>query len=247
MKKVQKQLLFLPVLCLSMAIGGCGKKETDKTDAADMTKTVPNYTLIYQSEQSSEAESANKNAEENTKENIGENTGENAEKGYYESLVQSKSCQWNKPLAYPNLKDESQFDANDYTNWASAVVESAMVKDGYSVFFQDLNLCKGEKFYGLGAHEMRSSGQQVTAGYQGRIYIMMTVAGGAFDLSVEDGEGTVLWEQENVTESDQIFLDIDEMPESVIGVLTDHTQEADKENLFYSVMILAATEQDALK
>lgn len=38
MKKVQKQLLFLPVLCLSMAIGGCGKKETDKTDAADMTK-----------------------------------------------------------------------------------------------------------------------------------------------------------------------------------------------------------------
>ena len=30
MKKVQKQLLFLPVLCLSMAIGGCGKKETDK-------------------------------------------------------------------------------------------------------------------------------------------------------------------------------------------------------------------------
>ena len=59
MKKVQKQLLFLPVLCLSMAIGGCGKKETDKTDAADMTKTVPNYTLIYQSEQSSEAESAN--------------------------------------------------------------------------------------------------------------------------------------------------------------------------------------------
>ena len=47
MKKVQKQLLFLPVLCLSMAIGGCGKKETDKTDAADMTKTVPNYTLIY--------------------------------------------------------------------------------------------------------------------------------------------------------------------------------------------------------
>ena len=56
MKKVQKQLLFLPVLCLSMAIGGCGKKETDKTDAADMTKTVPNYTLIYQSEQSSEAE-----------------------------------------------------------------------------------------------------------------------------------------------------------------------------------------------
>lgn len=251
MKKVQKQLLFLPVLCLSMAIGGCGKKETDKTDAADMTKTVPNYTLIYQSEQSSEAESANKNAEENTKENIGENTGENAEKtaekGYYESLVQSKSCQWNKPLAYPNLKDESQFDANDYTNWASAVVESAMVKDGYSVFFQDLNLCKGEKFYGLGAHEMRSSGQQVIAGYQGRIYIMMTVAGGAFDLSVEDGEGTVLWEQENVTESDQIFLDIDEMPESVIGVLTDHTQEADKENLFYSVMILAATEQDALK
>ena len=230
MKKVQKQLLFLPVLCLSMAIGGCGKKETDKTDAADMTKTVPNYTLIYQSEQSSEAESAN-----------------TAEKGYYESLVQSKSCQWNKPLAYPNLKDESQFDANDYTNWASAVVESAMVKDGYSVFFQDLNLCKGEKFYGLGAHEMRSSGQQVTAGYQGRIYIMMTVAGGAFDLSVEDGEGTVLWEQENVTESNQIFLDIDEMPESVIGVLTDHTKEEDKENLFYSVMILAATEQDALK
>ena len=39
------------------------KKETDKTDAADMAKTVPNYTLIYQSEQSSEAESANKNAE----------------------------------------------------------------------------------------------------------------------------------------------------------------------------------------
>ena len=46
MKKGQKQLLFLPVLCLSMAIGGCGKKETDKTDAADMTKTGPNYTLI---------------------------------------------------------------------------------------------------------------------------------------------------------------------------------------------------------
>ena len=64
MKKVQKQLLFLPVLCLSMAIGGCGKKETDKTDAADMTKTVPNYTLIYQSEQSSEAESANKRIQE---------------------------------------------------------------------------------------------------------------------------------------------------------------------------------------
>ena len=259
MKKGQKQLLFLPVLCLSMAIGGCGKKETDQTDAADMAKTVPNYTLVYQSEQSSETESANKNAEENTeenagentKENIGQNTGENAEKiaekGYYESLVQSKSCQWNKPLAYPNLKDESQFDANDYTNWASAAVESAMVRDGYSVFFQDLNLCKGEKFYGLGAHEMRGSGQQVTAGYQGRIYIMMTVAGGAFDLSVEDGEGTVLWEQENVTGSDQIFLDIDEMPESMIGVLTDHTQEEDKENLFYSVMILAATQQDALK
>ena len=76
MKKVQKQLLFLPVLCLSMAIGGCGKKETDKTDAADMTKTVPNYTLIYQSEQSSEAESANKNAEENTKESTKENVTE---------------------------------------------------------------------------------------------------------------------------------------------------------------------------
>ena len=241
MKKGQKQLLFLPVLCLSTAIGGCGKKETD---AADMAKTMPNYTLIYQSEQSSEAESANKSAEENTEENTGENT---AEKGYYESLVQGKSCQWNKPLAYPNLKDESQFDSKDYTNWASAAVESVMARDGYSVFFQDLNLCKGEKFYGLGAHEMRGSGQQVTAGYQGRIYIMMTVAGGAFDLSVEDGEGTVLWEQENVTESNQIFLDIDEMPESVIGVLTDHTQEADKENLFYSVMILAATEQDALK
>lgn len=192
-----------------------------------------------------EAESENKNAEENTGENTKENIGENAEKGYYESLVQSKSCQWNKPLAYPNLKDESQFDANDYTNWASAAVESAMVKDGYSVFFQDLNLCKGEKFYGLGAHEMRGSGQQVTAGYQGRIYIMMTVAGGAFDLSVEDGEGTVLWEQENVTESDQIFLDIDEMPESVIGVLTDHTKEEDKEKLFYSVMILAAVEREA--
>ena len=234
MKKGQKQLLFLPVLCLSMAIGGCGKKEIDKTDAADMAKTVPNYTLIYQSEQSSEAESENKNAEENTGENTKENIGENAEKGYYESLVQSKSCQWNKPLAYPNLKDESQFDANDYTNWASAAVESAMVKDGYS-----------EKFYGLGAHEMRGSGQQVTAGYQGRIYIMMTVAGGAFDLSVEDGEGTVLWEQENVTESDQIFLDIDEMPESVIGVLTDHTKEEDKEKLFYSVMILAAVEREA--
>ena len=247
MKKGQKQLLFLPVLCLSMAIGGCGKKETDKTDAADMAKTVPNYTLIYQSEQSSEAESANKNAEKNTGENIGENTGENAEKGYYESLVQSKSCQWNKPLAYPNLKDESKFDSNDYTNWASAAIESVMARDGYSVFFQDLNLCKGEKFYGLGAHEMRGSGQQVTAGYQGRIYIMMTVAGGAFDLSVEDGEGTVLWEQENVTESDQIFLDIDEMPESVIGVLTDHTKAEDKENLFYSVMILAATKQDAVK
>lgn len=247
MKKGQKQLLFLPVLCLSMAIGGCGKKETDKTDVADMAKTVPNYTLIYQSEQSSEAESANKNAEKNTGENIGENTGENAEKGYYESLVQSKSCQWNKPLAYPNLKDESKFDSNDYTNWASAAIESVMARDGYSVFFQDLNLCKGEKFYGLGAHEMRGSGQQVTAGYQGRIYIMMTVAGGAFDLSVEDGEGTVLWEQENVTESDQIFLDIDEMPESVIGVLTDHTKEEDKENLFYSVMILAATKQDAVK
>ena len=247
MKKGQKQLLFLPVLCLSMAIGGCGKKETDKTDAADMAKTVPNYTLIYQSEQSSEAESANKNAEKNTGENIGENTGENAEKGDYESLVQSKSCQWNKPLAYPNLKDESKFDSNDYTNWASAAIESVMARDGYSVFFQDLNLCKGEKFYGLGAHEMRGSGQQVTAGYQGRIYIMMTVAGGAFDLSVEDGEGTVLWEQENVTESDQIFLDIDEMPESVIGVLTDHTKEEDKENLFYSVMILAATKQDAVK
>lgn len=247
MKKGQKQLLFLPVLCLSMAIGGCGKKETDKTDAADMAKTVPNYTLIYQSEQSSEAESANKNAEKNTGENIGENTGENAEKGYYESLVQSKSCQWNKPLAYPNLKDESKFDSNDYTNWASAAIESVMARDGYSVFFQDLNLCKGEKFYGLGAHEMRGSGQQVTAGYQGRIYIMMTVAGGAFDLSVEDGEGTVLWEQENVTESDQIFLDIDEMPESVIGVLTDHTKEEDKKNLFYSVMILAATKQDAVK
>ena len=247
MKKGQKQLLFLPVLCLSMAIGGCGKKETDETDAADMAKTVPNYTLIYQSEQSSEAESANKNAEKNTGENIGENTGENAEKGYYESLVQSKSCQWNKPLAYPNLKDESKFDSNDYTNWASAAIESVMARDGYSVFFQDLNLCKGEKFYGLGAHEMRGSGQQVTAGYQGRIYIMMTVAGGAFDLSVEDGEGTVLWEQENVTESDQIFLDIDEMPESVIGVLTDHTKEEDKENLFYSVMILAATKQDAVK
>ena len=245
MKKGQKQLLFLPVLCLSMAIGGCGKKEIDKTDAADMAKTVPNYTLIYQSEQSSEAESENKNAEENTGENTKENIGENAEKGYYESLVQSKSCQWNKPLAYPNLKDESQFDANDYTNWASAAVESAMVKDGYSVFFQDLNLCKGEKFYGLGAHEMRGSGQQVTAGYQGRIYIMMTVAGGAFDLSVEDGEGTVLWEQENVTESDQIFFDIDEMPESVIGVLTDHTKEEDKEKLFYSVMILAAVEREA--
>lgn len=241
MKKGQKQLLFLPVLCLSMAIGGCGKKETDAVNTA---KTMPNYTLIYQSEQSSEAESANKSAEENTEENTGENT---AEKGYYESLVQGKSCQWNKPLAYPNLKDESQFDSKDYTNWASAAVESAMVKDGYSVFFQDLNLCKGEKFYGLGAHEMRGSGQQVTAGYQGRIYIMMTVAGGAFDLSVEDGEGTVLWEQENVTESNQIFLDINEMPESVIGVLIDHTQEADKENLFYSVMILAATEQDALK
>ncbi len=247
MKKGQKQLLFLPVLCLSMAIGGCGKKETDKTDAADMAKTVPNYTLIYQSEQSSEAESANKSAEENTEENTGENTEKTAEKGYYESLVQGKSCQWNKPLAYPNLKDESQFDSKDYTNWASAAVESVMARDGYSVFFQDLNLCKGEKFYGLGAHEMRGSGQQVTAGYQGRIYIMMTVAGGAFDLSVEDEEGTVLWEQENVTESNQIFLDIDEMPESVIGVLTDHTQEADKENLFYSVMILAATEQDALK
>ena len=247
MKKGQKQLLFLPVLCLSMAIGGCGKKETDKTDAADMAKTVPNYTLIYQSEQSSEAESANKSAEENTEENTGENTEKTAEKGYYESLVQSKSCKWNKPLAYPNLKDESKFDSNDYTNWASAAVESAMVKDGYFVFFQDMNLCKGEKFYGLGAHEMRGSGQKVTAGYQGRIYIMMTVTGGAFDLSLEDGEGTVLWEQENVTESNQIFLDIDEMPESVIGVLTDHTQEADKENLFYSVMILAATEQDALK
>lgn len=245
MKKGQKQLLFLPLLCLSMAIGGCGKKETDQTDAADMAKTVPNYTLIYQSEQSSEAESENKNAEENIGENTKENIGENAEKGYYESLVQSKSCQWNKPLAYPNLKDESQFDANDYTNWASAAVESAMVKDGYSVFFQDLNLCKGEKFYGLGAHEMRGSGQQVTAGYQGRIYIMMTVAGGAFDLSVEDGEGTVLWEQENVTESNQIFLDIDEMPESVIGVLTDHTKEEDKEKLFYSVMILAAVEREA--
>lgn len=241
MKKGQRQLVLLPVLCLSTAIGGCGKKETD---AADMAKTMPNYTLIYQSEQSSEAESANKSAEENTEENTGENT---AEKGYYESLVQGKSCQWNKPLAYPNLKDESQFDSKDYTNWASAAVESVMARDGYSVFFQDLNLCKGEKFYGLGAHEMRGSGQQVTAGYQGRIYIMMTVAGGAFDLSVEDGEGTVLWEQENVTESNQIFLDIDEMPESVIGVLTDHTQEADKENLFYSVMILAATEQDALK
>lgn len=241
MKKGQRQLVLLPVLCLSTAIGGCGKKETD---AADMAKTMPNYTLIYQSEQSSEAESANKSAEENTEENTGENT---AEKGYYESLVQGKSCHWNKPLAYPNLKDESQFDSKDYTNWASAAVESVMARDGYSVFFQDLNLCKGEKFYGLGAHEMRGSGQQVTAGYQGRIYIMMTVAGGAFDLSVEDGEGTVLWEQENVTESNQIFLDIDEMPESVIGVLTDHTQEADKENLFYSVMILAATEQDALK
>lgn len=241
MKKGQRQLVLLPVLCLSTAIGGCGKKETD---AADMAKTMPNYTLIYQSEQSSEAESANKSAEENTEENTGENT---AEKGYYESLVQGKSCQWNKPLAYPNLKDESQFDSKDYTNWASAAVESVMARDGYSVFFQNLNLCKGEKFYGLGAHEMRGSGQQVTAGYQGRIYIMMTVAGGAFDLSVEDGEGTVLWEQENVTESNQIFLDIDEMPESVIGVLTDHTQEADKENLFYSVMILAATEQDALK
>ena len=241
MKKGQRQLVLLPVLCLSTAIGGCGKKETD---AADMAKTMPNYTLIYQSEQSSEAESANKSAEENTEENTGENT---AEKGYYESLVQGKSCQWNKPLAYPNLKDESQFDSKDYTNWASAAVESVMARDGYSVFFQDLNLCKGEKFYGLGAHEMRGSGQQVTAGYQGRIYIMMTVAGGAFDLSVEDGEGTVLWEQENVTESNQIFLDIDEMPESVIGVLTDHTQEADKENLFYSVMILAATEQDAVK
>lgn len=245
MKKGQKQLLFLPLLCLSMAIGGCGKKETDQTDAADMAKTVPNYTLIYQSEQSSEAERANKGAEENTEENTGENTEKTAGKGYYESLVQSKSCQWNKPLAYPNLKDESQFDANDYTNWASAAVESAMVKDGYSVFFQDLNLCKGEKFYGLGAHEMRGSGQQVTAGYQGRIYIMMTVAGGAFDLSVEDGEGTVLWEQENVTESNQIFLDIDEMPESVIGVLTDHTKEEDKEKLFYSVMILAAVEREA--
>lgn len=241
MKKGQRQLVLLPVLCLSTAIGGCGKKETD---AADMAKTMPNYTLIYQSEQSSEAESANKSAEENTEENTGENT---AEKGYYESLVQGKSCQWNKPLAYPNLKDESQFDSKDYTNWASAAVESVMARDGYSVFFQDLNLCKGEKFYGLGAHEMRGSGQQVTAGYQGRIYIMMTVAGGAFDLSVEDGEGTVLWEQENVTESNQIFLDIDEMPESVIGVLTDHTKEEDKENLFYSVMILAATEQDALK
>lgn len=245
MKKGQKQLLFLPVLCLSMAIGGCGKKETDKTDAADMAKTVPNYTLIYQSEQSSEAESANKSAEENTEENTGENTEKTAEKGYYESLVQSKSCKWNKPLAYPNLKDESKFDSNDYTNWASAAIESVMARDGYSVFFQDLNLCKGEKFYGLGAHEMRGSGQQVTAGYQGRIYIMMTVAGGAFDLSVEDGEGTVLWEQENVTESNQIFLDIDEMPESVIGVLTDHTKEEDKEKLFYSVMILAAVEREA--
>lgn len=239
MKKGQRQLVLLPVLCLSTAIGGCGKKETD---AADMAKTMPNYTLIYQSEQSSEAESANKSAEENTEENTGENT---AEKGYYESLVQSKSCQWNKPLAYPNLKDESKFDSNDYTNWASAAIESVMARDGYSVFFQDLNLCKGEKFYGLGAHDMRGSGQQVTAGYQGRIYIMMTVAGGAFDLSVEDGEGTVLWEQENVTESNQIFLDIDEMPESVIGVLTDHTKEEDKEKLFYSVMILAAVEREA--
>ena len=107
MKKGQKQLLFLPVLCLSMAIGGCGKKETDAVNTA---KTMPNYTLIYQSEQSSEAESENKNAEENTGENTKENIGENAEKGYYESLVQSKSCQWNKTLAYPNLKDEYKFD-----------------------------------------------------------------------------------------------------------------------------------------
>ena len=227
-KMKRRKIFVLLISCLCTLLIGCNKS------SLDIKKTVKDYTFSYQSEQSGEVnEAANENVEET------------AEKGYYESLVQSKSCQWNKPLAYPNLKDESQFDANDYTNWASAAVESAMVKDGYSVFFQDLNLCKGEKFYGLGAHEMRGSGQQVTAGYQGRIYIMMTVAGGAFDLSVEDGEGTVLWEQENVTESNQIFLDIDEMPESVIGVLTDHTKEEDKEKLFYSVMILAAVEREA--
>ena len=67
MKKGQRQLVLLPVLCLSTAIGSCGKKETD---AADMAKTMPNYTLIYQSEQSSEAESANKSAEENTEKRL---------------------------------------------------------------------------------------------------------------------------------------------------------------------------------
>ena len=55
--------LSIFALAGALCIGAvsCGKKETDAVNTA---KTMPNYTLIYQSEQSSEAESATAAAQE---------------------------------------------------------------------------------------------------------------------------------------------------------------------------------------
>ena len=76
---------------------------------------------------------------------------------------------------------------------------------------------------------------------------MLIVGGGAFDFRVEDGEGTVLWSRNQITESDEIFLDIDEMPEAIYGFLTDRTVEEEKDSLFYSVILIGAAEREAIK
>ena len=218
--KKEKILLFFAGV--SIAACACSAQQEN----AD--RTVPQYTLEYQSQEStSQAEQA-------------------AGPKYYYSLAMDGTWKWGDFLAYPDFANQENFDSADYTNWAPDVVKNELTRGGYFDFFSDMRIQCGEKFYALPENQMKSD-ITINPGYRGRIFIMLTVGGGAFDFRVEDGEGTVLWSRNQITESDEIFLDIDEMPEAIYGFLTDRTAEEEKDSLFYSVILIGAAEREAIK
>lgn len=218
---------------LAFILSACQSDErTGMLSNEENTMTDISYTLDYA-----------ENNDENSIETVGINDH------YYETLFGQGIFKWKDQLPYPAFVSEYLRNGtwNEVMSFNS-MFDVMFVKDGYHEYVGDVYTFLSESNY-QSAREFRrpTEEQPFEAGFDARVYILLVHEAGACTIEVRDSSGNILWETESpLEECAQFYLEFENWDCDNYVIVTDCSDEADKEILHYEPRVMIAVERGAI-
>lgn len=167
--------------------------------------------------------------------------------GFYSDFLKNEQYTWGKdiPLFDLNAYEQGRLSQEDRM-YFNLILESGLNKDGY-VGCLSGGIVWADAFFQGASQTVEFNEGDYTKEMHPRLYVAVLHLGGSCSLRFQDEKGEIFWEKNNITETMQEFITLEEMPENLTAYIQDETDENEADRLNYCVLIYGGVERNLLE